>query len=306
MSDVVIHTTIESESFLGFNAIHSVAKMAYEWYCYNNNIEEYKEEFHEIVEYILGNNEKRLVDILIDGNYYDGMDRLSEIGTNSFFQYDDVDGYRYVVFDFWKTIAYRVRICKSFSSNIFNREQIFNLYLYHLDGSKSQTVFGTYRLGAIRKSIFSTLQPEKITKDIWRVIVGRIEQIMSTMILSIHILKKEVDQLAVKLKQYDAGKIEVIHLLGFEENNIITTIDIIGQLYLHKKEYVKSKLFNQNLMIIFALNDDKITRTFKDKQEFLQFLIQKNNENTLSEYLWNGIETFNEVYENEINRTNLT
>ena len=305
MSDVVIHKTIESESFLGFNAIHSVAKMAYEWYCYNNNIEEYKEEFHEIVEYILGNNEKKVVDILIDGNYYDAMDRLSEIGTNSFFQYDDVDGYRYVVFDFWKTIAYRVRICKTFSSSILNREQIFNLYLYHLDGSKSQTVFGTYRLGAIRKSMFSTLQPGKITKDIWRVIVGRIEQIMSTMILSIHILKKEVDQLAVKLKQYDAGKIEVIHLLGFEENNIITTIDIIGQLYLHKKEYVKSKSFNQNLMSIFALNDDKITRTLEDKQEFLRVLIQKNNENTLSEYLWNGIETFNDVYENEINRTKL-
>lgn len=86
-------------------------------------------------------------------------------------------------------------------------------------------------------------------------------------------MKKEVDQFTVKLKQYDAGKIEVIHLLGFEENNIITTIDIIGQLYLHKNEYVKSKSFNQNLMTIFALNDDKITRTFDDKQEYLLLVI---------------------------------
>ena len=304
MSDVVVHTTIESESFLGFNAIHSVAKMAYEWYCYNNNIEEYKEEFHEIVEYILGNNEKELVDILIDGNYYDAMDRLSEIGTNSFFQYDDVDGYRYVVFDFWKTIAYRVRICKSLSGNIFNREQIFNLYLYHLDGSKSQTVFGTYRLGSFLKSMFTTLKPENLTIDMWRFIVGRIEQIMSTMILSIHILKREVDQLTVKLKRYDTGKIEFIHLLGFEENNIITTIDIIGQLYLHKSEYVKTNSFNQNLMTILSLNEDKITRTFDDKKAFLQFLAQKDKDNTLSEYLWNSIQTFNEIYENEICRIN--
>ena len=35
----------------------------------------------------------------------------------------------------------------------------------------------------------------------------------------IHILKQEVDELSIKLNKYDAGKVNVALLLGFEENN---------------------------------------------------------------------------------------
>ena len=137
ISDVIVHKTIAADSFLGFYAIHSIAKMAYEWYCYINGIEEFTEEYNEIVEYILGNKDGNFVDIIVDGNYYCAIDQLSEIGTNAFFQYDDIDGYRYVVFDFWKTISYRVRICKS-PKNIVSDvgALLFELYLYHIDGSK--------------------------------------------------------------------------------------------------------------------------------------------------------------------------
>lgn len=52
--------------------------------------------------YILGKSEVCPVDIIIDGNYYTAIDQLSEVGTNAFFQYDDIDGYRYVIFDLGK------------------------------------------------------------------------------------------------------------------------------------------------------------------------------------------------------------
>lgn len=100
ISDVVVHKTINADSFLGFHAVHSIAKMAYEWYCYVNNIEEFREEYSEIVDFILDNKDGDFVDIIIEGLYYPAIDKVSEIGTNAFFQYDDVDGYRYVVFDF--------------------------------------------------------------------------------------------------------------------------------------------------------------------------------------------------------------
>lgn len=92
ISNIIVHKTIEADSFIGYYAVHSVAKMAYEWYCYINDIEEYKKENAEIVEYILGNIDGDFVDIIVDGNYYAAMDKLSEIGTNSFFQYDDING----------------------------------------------------------------------------------------------------------------------------------------------------------------------------------------------------------------------
>lgn len=226
--DVTLHKVIESNSFTGFHAVHSIAKMAYEWYCYINNIEDFKEECNEIVGYILGENEDDLVNVIIDGNYYYATDQLSEVGTNTFFQYDDPDGYRYVVFDFWNTISYRVRICKSPSGCTFNAcHLLFNAYLYHIDGTKSTSTFGICRFDNSKNPLFHTIQPQQITIELWGELVKRIEKIMSTMVLSIHTLKREVDLLSVKLKKYDEGKLDIAHLLGFEENNIVITVDML-------------------------------------------------------------------------------
>lgn len=126
---------------------------------------------------------------------------------------------------------------------------------------------------------------------------------MSTMVLSIHTLKKEVDDLSSKLKKYDAKKIDVARLLGFEENSVVTTVEIICQLYFNKDKYDVTKFFNQNLPIILNLEGDTISRTQDEKMEFLKSLVAMDKENKLSEYIWNGIYAFNEIYESEINLT---
>ena len=124
---------------------------------------------------------------------------------------------------------------------------------------------------------------------------------MSSISLSIHILKREVKNLSTKLDKYDAGEISVTALLGFEENNIVTTIDILSQLYLNKDKYDMTKTFNQNLPIVLDLHSDTIGRTQGDKKKFIQLLVDKDKDNELSEYIWNGINFFNEIYENEMN-----
>lgn len=302
-SEVIIYKNIEADSFLGFHAIHSMAKMAYEWYCYINKIEEYKEEYNEIVEYILCKKDGDFVDIIFDRKYDFAIDQLSEIGTNSFFQYDDNDGYRYVVIDFWKTIAYRVRICKSPNVSSHNeRFLIIDLYLYQVDGSKTQAAFIAPSSDNNKKR-FITIEPQKVTVDIWRCFIKRIERIMSTRVISIYFLKREVDKLSYKLKRYDAGKMDAARLLEFEEDNVIATIDIINQLYIHKDKYDTTKLFNHNLPIILNLDGDTITRTQNDKKQYLKILSKMDEENTLSEYIWNGINAFYEIYENEMNLT---
>ena len=50
------------------------------------------------------------------------------------------------------------------------------------------------------------------------------------------------------------------------------------------------------------MDNDIITRTQKEKRDFLISLMEKDRENQLSEYIWNGINTFYEVYENEMKR----
>ena len=60
-----------------------------------------------------------------------------------------------------------------------------------------------------------------------------------------------------------------------------------------------AKPFNQNLSKILQLQDDTFIRTREDKIDFLNLLKEKDEEKQLSEYIWNGINTFYEIYENE-------
>ena len=143
------------------------------------------------------------------------------------------------------------------------------------------------------------MKPQDIDQKLWRFFIERLVKITSTMILSIRILKQEVDLLVGKIKKYDAGEIGVAHLLGFEEDNVLSTIQVISQLYYNKDEYDMAKPFNQNLSKILQLQDDTFIRTREDKIDFLNLLKEKDEEKQLSEYIWNGINTFYEIYENE-------
>lgn len=60
-----------------------------------------------------------------------------------------------------------------------------------------------------------------------------------------------------------------------------------------------TKSFDQNLSKILKLQDDTIIRTQEDKINFVRFLMEKDKEKQLSEYIRNGINTFYKIYENE-------
>ena len=60
-----------------------------------------------------------------------------------------------------------------------------------------------------------------------------------------------------------------------------------------------TKSFDQKLSKILKLQDDTIIRTQEDKMNFVRFLMEKDKEKQLSEYIWNGINTFYKIYENE-------
>jgi hypothetical protein len=49
----------------------------------------------------------------------------------------------------------------------------------------------------------------------------------------------------------------------------------------------------------YRKNDDTIIRTQEDKMNFVRFLMEKDKEKQLSEYIRNGINTFYKIYENE-------
>ena len=116
--------------------------------------------------------------------------------------------------------------------------------------------------------------------------------------------EKEVDLISLKLKKYDEGKIDVAQLLGFEENNIVTVIEIISLLHANKDKYDKTKSFNSNLPIILNLRGDTIGRTIEDKEKFIKTLVERDKSKTLSEFIWQGIFTFQEIYGYEMKLIN--
>ena len=123
--------------------------------------------------------------------------------------------------------------------------------------------------------------------------------IMSTMVLSINILKREVDSLHLKLKKYDEEKIDIVQLLGFEENNVVTVIDIITQLFANKDRYDSTKTFNQNLPLMLNLSSYTIWKSLEDKKTFVIYLVGLDKKKELSDYIRKGISMFYEMYENE-------
>ena len=60
-----------------------------------------------------------------------------------------------------------------------------------------------------------------------------------------------------------------------------------------------TKSFDQNLSKILKLQDDTIIKTQEEKMNFVRFLMEKDKEKQLSEYIRNGINTFYKIYENE-------
>lgn len=292
LSNATLRKELSSDYFIGFYALHSVAKIAYEWYCYINNIEEFNENYHEIVDYILGNNNNNLVEIINNEMYYVSMDYLSEPGANSCFQYDDRDGCRYVAFTLWNVITYRVKICESQNAVPLENQLKLTFHIYHIDGTKSSFCIRVYPENEEEKLELQTIQTQNITNEIWELFVKRIENIISTVVISIHSLKKEVDTLTFKLKKYDEGNIDICQLFDFGENVVIATINTIDKLYTNKENYDPSKSFSQNIKIFLNLdsNNVKIVEP-KEKRNFIANWIEMDEDKTLSDYLWKRINT---------------
>lgn len=295
ISRITMHKTISSGDFVGNCALHSVAKIAYEWYCYINGIEQYTEENKDIVDYILGNCTDERVDIVVDGNYYVSIDQMSEVGTNSLFQYDDRDGYRYVVFDLWKTIAYRVKICKSSeTSTKLPSNGVINLYLYHFDGRKTSTAFGIFSLnGGIS---FSVLKESDVNENIWKFFARRLEKLLTTKVMTIYTLKQECLSLEERLKKYDTGKIDLAGLIKYEEDSVLSTMEMLKILNEKKEQYDYTIGFNQNMKQLLSLSDDTYIVGGNDKKQFVQTLMELDQEKQLSSLLHEQLNTFESIY----------
>jgi hypothetical protein len=170
MRDVVVSITFSIENlFASEEMLRTVAKMAYEWYCYSNGINCFiPETYQDIVNCILMKRPVTdFVEIVVDGNLDYALKDICYLGSHGFFEYTDINGYKYIILNFWGIIYYKIRICNENNPNasLYN---CYNLFLYGIDGEKSQIVFGS-----CGKSHFISMPAQQAIRQYHKVYASR-------------------------------------------------------------------------------------------------------------------------------------
>lgn len=301
-SKTVMRKTISSDIFYSDEALHTIAKISYEWFCYNNSIEEYIDtNYKDIVDYILNRNEDSIVQLVTDGNHYYSIDKMSDIGTNSFYQYDDSDGYTYVIFNLWNVISYKTKICRTINKD---NSQIDNLFLdkYNIDGSKCVVPFAIFSFNG--KFSIASIEVSLIDVDTWDFFAKRLNEIISTFIITIYSLKKYADTILNNLNKFENNLIDIAELLAYEEPNTIVTIKLMELISKNKQLYDQAKSFNENLYSFIDASEGKVKISDQQVKEYIKYLLVLNKNNKLIGFLNTIISDFNDIYnlEKSMNR----
>ena len=131
MNEKVIetHFPIDLTAFISESSKRLVAKMAYEWFCYVYNVEEYLNEFTDIIDFICGaqaNTNEVLVTYVADARMYEIIKQHTMHGSHTFMAYES-DTSIDVLVSFFGICIYNVRVLnkpvqKKFNKNCFLHE----------------------------------------------------------------------------------------------------------------------------------------------------------------------------------------
>ncbi len=278
--------------FISNEALHSVAKIAYEWHCFMNNIEEYNEkEYSEIVDYILSpESSADLVEVVVDAGMWAVYDNYSTTGANFLFEYDDTDGKTYVIFGLWNIMLYKVKICEATTK----KETEYTLriaYLYHIDGRKTQDVFIT------PKSLHIVgVEPLTGITHLLSDIKTRMSKI-GERDLSREYLKINIEKIKKLLSRYKSGQITISELLDYEADDRITTFYILELIWTNKSEYLTNETFTANMIKLLNTNDRFIV-TQEKRKEIIEHYVKMDNDSTFIDLIEKSIKFFEENCQN--------
>lgn len=274
--------------------LRTVAKISYEWHCYINKLEYYDEQkYNQIVSYILDNNNDPMVENVMDENIYEILDTYSEYGTNSLFEYTDLDGYCYVVFCLWNVVCYKVKIFNTGKSNE-KSQNILKIEKYNLDGTYNNSIFGL-----IGDSHIVSYNPDTALVLLEKFYINRLTLLVTRRVLTIDYLKKIIISTEKDLQLFTNKEITFLELIDYEDNDRVIAIEILEILYEKKAVYDKSLSFNKNLKNMLSLQGEDYFSTIMHDR-YIGKLMELDAD-VLIDTLEQGIKVFNDIllYEKE-------
>lgn len=248
LSSFIISTSLNSANiFTSYSVLHAIAKIAYESYCYYNEINEFRSgTYNEIVDYILNpNNCSQIVEMVVSKNIYDTFFKYFISGTNSIFEYVDSDGYKYVIFGLWNIIFYKIKICKTKTAAI--NYQPCKVHLFYPDDKIGKAVIRV-------KHIESENAVDALNK-IYPIISKGLENLYQPYFSYRSLLrqKRKFEENIIKLA---SGKLSINQFLEIGNFATISYIYMFEFLLKNKKIYNSEIGFLDNLHLI--VGNDKI------------------------------------------------
>lgn len=282
-----MHELLASDAML-----RTVAKISYEWYCYVNDINEFNNEYKEIVDCILLKQPVlNFVEICVGNTTYDALSQMCTEGSHGLCSYDDSDGYRYVIFDFWGTVIYKTRICPLDKPNA-KQEHLYNFYVYNIDGEKSETVFGV-----LGNAHIVSLPADKAVSQYGDYFREALSKLATTTILSLSKVKRLEDEVKKAFAKYKETN-DFLCLTDYESPKRYTVLKLIVDLYNYKENYSFKISFNENLKNLYSISD-KLVTSEEEKKQFLQYLYGLHNNGDLNILIEEALDFFDTIYDHE-------
>lgn len=280
MLDAVISVKMNlMDLFASEEMLRTIAKAAYEWHCYINDIKCFEpDKYQDIVDCILLKRPADdFVEIAADGVADEALARICYPGSHGIYEYDDADGFRYVVFFFWGIILYKIRIRSSDNVIDLSDYNTYRLFIYGIDGEKDDKVFGVCG----KPHLVSMPAVEAVNKY-HGIFVSKLDQLARTTVLSLSKAKKMVTDLKTALSIYKQEPHDFARFVDYESPHRFLVLKLLLFLHEHQSEYDFKKCFNENLNLLFNVQE-QLVFSEEDKKEFLLELQAMHNEGNLAD-----------------------
>lgn len=295
LNDVTVSVRFSLEDlFASDEMLRTVAKIAYEWFCFANDITHYEPTlYQDIVDCILLKQPVNDYVKIVDNHIMEtALQDICYYGSHGLFEYNDIDGFKYVIYCFWGIIYYKVRICKLDKANnsTYNR---YSLYLYDVDGTKRNLEFATCGI-----STFSSVSAQEAIKNNRKIYVSKLQKLIQTTIWTFAKAQQLVNDLNKAVKAYKNPPHDFARLVDYEDNERVVTIQIVLYLYSNKEQYDFTKSFTDNMKMLYSVDDTIVINTNENKK-YVAELMKSHNDGSLLDRLERAIDFFGQIVANE-------
>ena len=147
------------------------------------------------------------------------------------------------------------------------------------------------------KPCFISMPATQAIQQFHKVYISKLEQLVKTTVLTLSKTKDLVNSLHKSVSVYQENH-DFARLVGYEDNERVSTIRLLLFLMEHKNDYIMDKSFNENLKTLYKV-EDTLTVTADEKIEYLKYLLTLHEKGLLLNIITDSINFFDIIYANE-------